>query len=126
MSLGIENKKILIAEDDDFLRGMYQSKLEMEGFLVDVAENGKEAFKAMEKNPPNLILLDILMPVMNGFEFLHQLKASKKNKNIPVILLTNLSGKEDLDKGIKLGAKDYLIKAHFTPEEVIKKIKQYI
>ena len=122
----MENKKILIAEDDDFLRGMYQSKLEMEGFLVDVAENGKEAFKAMEKNPPNLILLDILMPVMNGFEFLHQLSASKKNKNIPVILLTNLSGKEDLDKGLKLGAKDYLIKAHFTPEEVIKKIKQYI
>ncbi|OGY84433.1 MAG: hypothetical protein A3F54_00650 [Candidatus Kerfeldbacteria bacterium RIFCSPHIGHO2_12_FULL_48_17] len=126
MALGIDSKKILIAEDDNFLRGMYQSKLEMEGFLVDSAENGKQALKAVEKNPPDLILLDILMPVMNGFEFLRQLQASKKYRKIPVILLTNLSGKEDVDKGIQLGAKDYLVKVHFTPEEVIKKIKEHI
>lgn len=117
-------KRILLVEDDSFLAGMYVTKLNLEDFQVELAENGEDALAMAKKNVPNLILLDIILPRMDGFEVLQSLKSNPRTKGVPVILLTNLGQKKDVDKGLALGAKDYLIKAHFMPNEVIDKIRK--
>ena len=115
--------KILIAEDDSFLAKMYSDKLENEGFDVVLATNGIEAIDKMKLEKPSLVLLDLIMPKKTGFEVLSD-KASEANiKDIPVIVLTNLSQNEDIKKCYDLGAKDFMIKAYFVPSEIIKKIK---
>lgn len=122
-------KKIMILEDDIFVMDIYQTKLLQSGFEVISAENGLEGLKklkTMEGNMPDLILLDIMMPYMDGLEFLEKMRKEEKIKDIPVILLSNLSQREEIDKGIELGAKDYLIKSHFTPSEVLEKINTHI
>jgi DNA-binding response OmpR family regulator len=116
--------KVLIVEDDSFLLNIYSNQLETEGFKVFMAEDGDKGLKMAKKEKPNLILLDILLPGKDGFEVLKELKSSKDTKNIAVLLLTNLSQKADLEKGLLLGANDYLIKAHFMPSEVVSKIKK--
>lgn len=118
--------KIVIVEDDVFLAEMYATKFEFEGFEMHVANNGDEGIKLIQKVRPDVILLDILLPKKNGFEVLEELKANDELKDLPVILLTNLGQKEDVDKGIELGAVDYLIKAHFVPSEVVQKVKNVI
>lgn len=114
----------MIVEDDSFVMDIYETKLQGEGYQVLEAINGFEAIKKLEKEAesPDLILLDIVMPYMDGLEFLKKIKSEEKFKNIPVILLTNLSQKEEIDTGLGLGANDYLIKSHFTPSEVMKKV----
>ncbi len=121
-------KKIFIVEDDSFVMDIYQTKLSQSGFDVMLATNGLEAMKKIEKETdlPDLILLDIIMPYMDGLEVLKKLKNNDRFKNIPVVLLTNLSQKEEIEEGMKLGASDYLIKSHFTPSEVLEKIKNYV
>lgn len=118
--------KILLVEDDLFLLGMYATKFEMENFKVITAEDGEKAVRLASKEAPDIILLDIILPKVNGFEVLRQLKASRLTAGIPVILLTNLSQKDEIDQGLKMGAKDYLIKAHFMPSEVVEKIKKVL
>ena len=118
--------KILLVEDYEFLACMYRSKLEIENYEVFIAGNGEAGLRLAEEKEPNLILLDIVLPKINGFEVLKELKANKNLKKIPVILLTNLGQKEDVEKGLKLGAEEYLIKAHFLPSEVIEKIKKIL
>jgi len=118
--------KILIVEDDPFLSEMYSTKLMQEKFEVDFATDGKEAIKKAREVKPDLILLDIVLPKMDGFEVLQELKKDPQLRNIQVIALTNLGQKEEVEKGLKLGADDYIVKAHFTPTEVINKIKQVI
>mgnify|MGYP001558798579 FL=1 len=115
--------KILLIEDDPFLLNMYATKFELENFKVTVADDGEKGVRAVEKEIPDIILLDIMLPKMNGFEVLKQLKAIKNFCNIPVILLTNLSQKNEIEQGLSLGAVDFLIKAHFMPSEVVEKIK---
>ena len=117
---------ILLIEDDEFLVRMYESKLSMEDFAVATALNGEQGLKLVQKQKPDVILLDIMMPTMDGWEVLKALNARKETKNIPVILLTNLGQKDEVEKGLALGAVDYLIKAHFTPAEVVEKIKKVI
>ena len=118
------NKKhILLVEDDEFLAELYATKLNLEGFEVSLASDGEKGLKLIKEENPDLVLLDIIMPKMDGFEVLKQIKSDKKTKSIPVILLTNLSQKDEVKKGLELGAVDYLIKAHFMPSEVVKKIK---
>jgi len=119
-------KRILIVEDDSFVMDIYQTKLGQAGYEVTGAGNGLEALKKMEEGTFDLILLDIIMPYMDGLEVLKKIKADEKNKNLPIILLTNLSQKEEVDKGLGLGANDYLIKSHFTPSEVLEKVKGYL
>jgi len=116
---------IMIVEDDSFVMDIYQTKLSQEGFDVMGAGNGMEALKMLESGEaiPDLILLDILMPYVGGIEVLKKIKENEKLKKIPIILLTNLSQKDDIDLGINLGADDYLIKSHFTPSEVLEKVK---
>jgi len=121
-----EKVYVLIVEDDVFLAQIYQKKFEMEGFKVSVADNGEKGLSEAQKKKPNIILLDILLPKMDGFAVLEKLKSGADTKDIPVILLTNLGQKEDVDKGLAVGAVDYLIKAHFKPSEVVDKVKKVL
>lgn len=121
----IANKPILIVEDDKFLRELLVRKLEAAGFKILTATDGQEALKKIKEKNPRLILLDLILPGMDGFEVLKKVKEDEKNNKIPVIILSNLGQREEVEKGIKLGAADYLIKAHFTPDEIISKIKEY-
>ena len=118
-----EKVHVLLVEDDVFLSGIYQKKFEMEGYKVTIADNGEKALVEAKKKKPNIIMLDILLPKLDGFAVLEKLKTDNEVKNIPVILLTNLGQKDDVEKGLQMGAVDYLIKAHFKPSEVVDKIK---
>lgn len=117
---------ILLIEDDVFLASIYQKKFEMEGFKISVSDNGEKGLADAKKKKPRLILLDILLPKLDGFAVLQKLKADSDTKNIPVILLTNLGQKDDVEKGLEAGAVDYLIKAHFKPSEIVDKVKEVL
>lgn len=114
---------VLLVEDDNFLSNIYKTKFEREGFKVTTAEDGAAGLEQAKKKQPDIILLDILLPKMDGFTVLEKLKADSSLADIPVILLTNLGQKDDVDKGLKLGAVDYLIKAHFKPAETVEKVR---
>lgn len=116
-------KKILVVEDDRFLRELIIKKISKEGFEVVSAVDGEDGIKKIKEEKPDLVLLDLILPGIDGFEVLSQMKEDPEIKSIPVIILSNLGQKEDVEKGIKLGAQDYLIKAHFTPGEIIEKVK---
>lgn len=117
---------VLVVEDDVFLSGIYQKKFEMENFRVFTADNGEKAITEAKKKKPDIILLDILLPKLDGFAVLEKLKSDPEVKNIPVILLTNLGQKDDVEKGLEAGAADYLIKAHFKPSEVVEKVRSVL
>lgn len=115
--------KILIIEDDKFLRELIAQKLMREDFEVSEAIDGEDGIKKITEEKPSLILLDLILPGIDGFEVLSRMKEDSALSAIPVIILSNLGQKEDVERGLKLGAVDYLIKAHFTPGEIIEKIK---
>ena len=117
---------ILIVEDDAFLLSMYTEKFRAEGFEVITASNGTEAVRVAAEEEPDIILLDIMLPQADGFAVLEQLKKDKKTNDIPVLLLTNLSQKEDIARGQQLGAVDFLIKAHFMPNEVVRRVQRVL
>lgn len=118
---------ILLVEDDSFISGMYYTKLVSLGFKVEIAEDGETAWEKIQRDPlPDLILLDVVLPKKDGFEILEGLRSADRTKNLPVILLTNLGQKPDVERGLKLGANDYIIKAHFTPTEVVEKITKLL
>lgn len=123
-----EKGKILIVEDDSFVSDIYQTKLKNAGFDVEYASNGKEALDKLSDGSklPDLMLLDIIMPEMDGFDVLRSIQKEDKFKKMKVILLTNLGQTDDIKEGLKLGAMDYLIKSHFTPQEVLDKINVYL
>ncbi|KKQ52209.1 MAG: Response regulator [Parcubacteria group bacterium GW2011_GWD2_38_11] len=118
----MDAKKILIVEDDAFIRDIYQVKFSQDGFEVIIAENGLEAIKKLEQLTPDIILLDIIMPYMGGMEVLKKIKENDALKNIPIIMLTNISEKEKITEGAEYGVNEYLIKSHFTPSEVVRKV----
>lgn len=119
-------KKILIVEDDKFLRELVKRKLIAEGLEVVEATDGEEAVKKVKQEKPNLVLLDLILPNIDGFEVLAEIKNEETTKNIPVIILSNLGQREEIEKGLKLGAIDYMVKAHFTPGEIIEKVKNIL
>jgi len=119
-------KKILIIEDDPFLSEMYAAKFSQSGFKTEIAVDGKKGMEKIKASRPDLILLDIVLPKMDGFEILKKVKKDSKLKKIPVILLTNLGQKNEVEKGLALGADEYIIKAHFTPTAVVAKAKEII
>ena len=119
--------KILLIEDDKFLAGMYVKKIEAEKvFDVSFALSGEEGLEAIKKQKPDLVLLDIMLPGINGFDLLKKLREDQATQELPVIMLTNLNEKEDIQKALSLGANDYLIKAHFMPSEVIAKMRRVL
>ena len=117
---------ILLVEDDTFLADIYKTKFEMEGFHITVAGDGEAGLAQAKKEPPALILLDILLPKKDGFVVLEELKKDDVLKDIPVVMLTNLGQKDDVEKGLKMGAVDYLIKAHFKPSETVEKVRKIL
>lgn len=117
---------VLLVEDDAFLANIYQKKFELERYKVTVVENGEKGLVEAKKKHPDIILLDILLPKLDGFAVLEQLKGDPATKDIPVILLTNLGQKDDVEKGLEAGAADYLIKAHFKPSEVLGKVERVL
>jgi DNA-binding response OmpR family regulator len=121
------NASILLIEDDSFISGMYQTKLTSLGFKVEVIDDGEAAWARLQQDPlPDLVLLDVVLPKKDGFEILEDMRKSDKTSTMPVILLTNLGQKPDVERGVKLGADDYIIKAHFTPTEVVDKISKIL
>ena len=119
-------KKILIVEDDPSIIQMYSMKFKEGGYEVLQAGTGLEGLELAKKDKPALILLDIIIPQFDGFAVLEKLREDADTKDIPVVLLTNLSQDCDQQRGKDLGAKEYLVKAHLTPSEVFKKVEQYI
>ena len=116
-------KKILIIEDDKFLRELISRKLTNEDYEVSEAVDGEEGLKKIKDEKPDLILLDLILPGIDGFEVLAKMKEDQSLSQIPVVILSNLGQKDEVEKGLNLGAVDFLIKAHFTPGEVIERIK---
>lgn len=114
--------KILIAEDDKFLANAYRLKLTKSGFDLRIVSNGEDALKELETFTPDVILLDIVMPKLDGFAVLKQIKSSEMHKNIPVIVASNLGQKEDIDLGKSLGAVDYIVKTDLSMEDLVDKL----
>jgi DNA-binding response OmpR family regulator len=115
-------QKILVVEDDKFLRELISRKLVSAGYEVEGAVDGEEGVNSARAEKPALILLDLILPGIDGFEALRRIRQSPEIGKIPVIILSNLGQKEDIDRGLQLGATDYLIKARFTPGEIVDKI----
>lgn len=118
--------KLLLVEDEKMLADMYTTKFVMEGFEAQKAYDGQAGVDLAKTFLPDIILLDVIMPKVDGFAALKMLKAEPITKNIPVVLLTNLGQDEDVKKGKQLGAVDYFVKANHTPAEVVVKVRQVL
>jgi DNA-binding response OmpR family regulator len=116
-------KNILVVEDDKYLSGAYRVKLLKMGFDVRTASDGEEALAVLKDYKPDLILLDLIMPVKDGFATLEEIKKNDEWKSIPVLIATNLGQKEDIEKGMKLGAVDYLVKTDTSIDDFVNKIQ---
>jgi len=119
-------KKILIVEDEEILTSLLGKKLTNEGYEVSIAKDGEEGLKVIQEIKPDLILLDIVMPKMGGFEVMAEMAKDEKLKKIPVIVISNSGQPVEIDRAQELGAKDWLVKAEFDPQEVIDKVVKQI
>ncbi len=119
-------KSILLVEDDSFLVDIYLTKLKEIGFSVKTAADGEECLKKIEEEVPDILLLDIVLPHIDGWEILRKLKKSDKYNKVKVVIISNLGQEEEVKKGLKLGAEKYLIKAHYTPSEVVEEIRKIL
>jgi CheY-like chemotaxis protein len=117
-------KKLLIVEDDPLILRMYEEAFSFRKYEVAIADNGQDGLAKASTEQPDMILLDIMMPKMNGLEVLKQLKQDPKLKKIPVIMLTNLGGDEDIKTALSLGAIRYITKVDLTPKEVVKEVEK--
>ena len=124
----MENRavKVLLIEDDLSLLEMYSLKFREEGLALTTATDGLTGLELAKKELPAVILLDIMMPKMDGFAVLTELKKDEQTKKIPVLMLSNLGQENDIEKGKKLGANDYIVKASMTPTQVVDKTKSYL
>lgn len=118
--------KILIVEDDPLMSRMYQKAFTFEGFEVEVASDGQEGLAKAGQVTPTLILLDIMMPKMNGLDVLKSLKANPTTAKVPVIVLTNLAGQHDAETALSLGAVKYIVKSEFEPKQVTDMVKEIL
>lgn len=120
-----QKKKILLVEDDSFMIKILADKIVRNGFEIKTADDGEECLKKLESYKPDLILLDLIMPRVDGYEVLHRLKESQWH-DIPVIVLSNLGEKEEIDHALELGAKSFMVKANFTTSEIIEKMNSML
>jgi len=119
-------KTILIVEDDTFMGSLLERKFKQKNFQILRAVNVDEARKFIESEPVSLMLLDIILPGTDGITFLKELKLNPQFKDIPVIITSNLGKEEEIEKGIAEGAKDYVVKAHTTPGEIVEKVEKIL
>lgn len=119
-------RTVLLVEDDPFLVDIYTTKFQAEGFSISVATDGNQAISRLLQDKPEVLLLDIVLPKVDGWEILKSIKQNKDLQDLKVIVLSNLGQKADIDKAIALGATRYLIKAHYTPSEVVEEVKKII
>lgn len=120
-------KKVLVAEDDQFLASAYRVKLTKAGFEVKIARDGQEAITALQENfTPDVILLDLIMPVKDGFSTLQEIKANPAWATIPVIVASNLGQKEDMEKSRQFGANDFIVKSDLSLDSVVEKINNLL
>lgn len=119
-------KKILIAEDEEILLNVLKDRFEAEGWEVSVAKDGEEATDLISKKSLDLILLDLLMPKKDGFEVLKEVRTDPKLKNLPIIVLSNLGGDDDIKKAMQLGANDYFVKTQHPMSEVVEKVNELL
>ena len=119
-------KKILIIEDEELLYNLLERKLNEKGYQASIAKDGAEGMKMIKEIKPDLVLLDIVMPNKNGFEVMDEIQTDEKLKHIPIIVISNSGQPVEIDKAKELGAKDWLIKTEFDPQEVIEKVKKQI
>ena len=118
--------RILIVEDDPLISRMYQAVFKFEEFEVDMARNGEEGLEKVRKFRPTLVLLDIMMPKLNGLDVLEEMKSDPKLKKIPVVVLTNLSGMKDAETALELGAVKYIVKTQNKPKAVVRQVKEIL
>lgn len=118
-----KNKKILIVEDEPFLSEMYQTKFASLGYEVISADTGLEGIEMMKKHKPSLVLLDVIMPVMDGYEVLRRVRADNDLKNQLIVMFTNLGQDEEVTKGLQMGADDYLVKSNLTPSQLVERVE---
>ena len=119
-------KTILLIEDDPFLIDIYSTKLKEVGFNVTTAEDGEEAIRKIKDESPDLVLLDIVLPTINGWEILRNVRKDKDLGDLKIVVLSNLGEKSEVEKGMKAGATKYLVKAHYTPSEVVREIREIL
>lgn len=117
-------KKVLLVEDDPFLVDIYSTKFKESGFEIEVVQKGDEAFDKVKEIKPDIILLDILLPGTSGWDILKKIREDKKLKDIKVVILSNLGEEGEVEKGVFLGADKYIVKAYYTPAEVVKEVKK--
>lgn len=120
------NKKLLLVEDEEYIRDLYKRQLDLAGLMTDAFGLGNEGLAAAEKNPYDLILLDIMLPDINGLQILQKIKQNPISKNTPVVLLTNLGQDAVIKQGFELGADGYLVKAAYTPDQIVQEIKNIL
>lgn len=116
------NDRILLIEDDPFLAEIYVAKFEEAGFSISVARDGCEGLKKAKEQKPSLLLIDIVMPKLDGFEVLEAMKRDPEIKDVSTVIFSNLGEEEDVKRALELGARDYLVKAHYTPTEVVARV----
>ena len=119
-------RKILIIEDEEVLRNLVKKKLEGKGYKAEVAENGKAGMERMRKINPDLILLDIIMPKMGGFDVLREMNDDEELSKIPVVIISNSGQPVEIDKAKEMGVEDWIIKTEFDPQEVLEKVVDQI
>jgi len=119
-------KSILLVEDDPFVVDIYTKKLTEAGFSVELAQDREETLKKISEKKPDLLLLDIVLPNIEGWDLLREIKEDLAFKDLKVAILSNLGQKADVEKGLKLGATRYFIKAHYTPTQVVEEIKKML
>lgn len=118
--------KILFVEDDPLIVKIYSTRLTADGYQVLAAENGEEGLRIANKELPDLVVLDIMMPKMDGFAVLEKIRANEKLKEIPILIYSNLTQEEEIARAKKMGATEFITKANVSPTEMVAKIKQYL
>lgn len=119
-------KRVLVIEDEKMLAEMYATKFSMEGFDVERAFDGMKGLEKAKDFKPSIILLDVIMPKLDGFATLKEIRSTPELKKTPVIMLTNLGQDDDIKKGKELGADDYFVKANHTPADIVAKVRSML
>lgn len=118
--------KILVVEDDELIARMYEKIFGFDGYQVELAADGEEGLKKIQEVKPTLVLLDIMMPKMNGLQVLDKIKADPNTKNIPVVMLTNLDGEKDAETALSKGAVKYIVKSNYDPKQISDMVKEIL